>query len=161
MIGTKTAAVAAFWSAERTRLGLPDADYHVSTFADPRFATYHDELLDLVGEGKKRATAHLLLDFEINGVRRREVGDYWVVVDTASNPRYLVHVTDVDVRPFEAVEASFAAREGEGDSSLEYWAKVHQEYFEPQCAVWGVTWSPRLMTVCEGFELIASHDAGV
>jgi uncharacterized protein YhfF len=67
-----------------------------------------------VGEGKKRATAHLALDFEINKVRRREVGDYWVVVDTASRPRYLVRVTDIDVRPFNAVEASFAAREGEG-----------------------------------------------
>jgi uncharacterized protein YhfF len=157
MIGTKTAAVAAFWSAERARLGLADADYHVSTFADPRFATYHDELLDLVGKGKKRATAHLQLDFEINGVRRRQVGDYWVVVDTASNPRYLVRVTDVDVRPFNAVEASFAAREGEGDSSLDYWTRVHREYFEPQCAAWGIAWSPSLLTVCEGFELIASH----
>ena len=159
MIGTKTAAVAAFWNAERERRGLPDADYHVSTFADPRFASYHDELLDLVGEGKKRATAHLGLDFEINGVQRREVGDYWVVVDTASNPRYLVRVTDIDVRPFNAVEASFAAREGEGDSSLDYWARVHSEYFEPQCAAWGVVWSESLLTVCEGFELIATCEA--
>ena len=159
MIGTNTADVAAFWNAERLRLGLPDVDYHVCTFADPRYATYHDELLDLVGAGKKRATAHLALDFEINGVRRRAVGDYWVVVDTASNPRYLVRVTDVDVRPFNKVELSFAAREGEGDSSLEYWVKVHREYFEQQCADWNIAWSEDLPTVCEGFDLIASRAA--
>jgi uncharacterized protein YhfF len=160
MIGTKTAEGIAFWTAERERLGLPDTDYHVCTFADPLYATYHDELLDLVGEGKKRATAHLALDFEINKVRRREVGDYWVVVDTASRPRYLVRVTDIDVRPFNAVEASFAAREGEGDSSLEYWARVHREYFQPQCADWGIAWSEMLPTVCEGFELIGSCGSG-
>lgn len=156
MIGTKTAEVEAFWNAARARLGLADADYHVCTFADPRYASYHDELLDLVGAGMKRATAHLALDFEINGVRRREIGDYWIVVDTASKPRYLVRVTDIDVRPFNQVEASFAAREGEGDMSLGYWAKVHREYFEPQCADWGVAWSDDLLMVCEGFELIAS-----
>lgn len=156
MIGTSNAEVIAFWTAERQRLGLPDARYHVCTFADPRYATYHDELLDLVGAGKKRATAHLALDFELNAIPRRSVGDYWVVVDTASLPRYLIRVTDVDVRPFNRVEASFAAREGEGDSSLAYWAKVHQDYFEQQCEAWGVTWSGGLPVVCEGFELIAT-----
>lgn len=157
MIGTNTAEVAAFWNAERLRLGLPAAEYHICTFADPRYATYHDELLGLVAAGKKRATAHLALDFEINRVRRRAVGDYWVVVDTASKPHYLVRVTDIDVRPFNEVGASFAAREGEGDSSLDYWRTVHREYFQPQCADWGVPWSETLPTVCEGFELIASR----
>lgn len=159
MIGTNTTDVAAFWNAECLRLGLSIAEYHVSTFADPRYATYHDELLALVGAGKKRATAHLALDFEINRIRRRDVGDYWVVVDTASNPHYLVRVTDVDVRPFNEVEPSFAAREGEGDSSLDYWRKVHREYFQLQCAAWGVGWSETLPTVCEGFDLIASRTA--
>jgi uncharacterized protein YhfF len=160
VIGIKGADVIAFWNAERLRLGLPDVRYHVCTFADPRFAAYHDELLDLVAAGKKRATAHLALDFELNAIPRRSVGDYWVVVDTASVPRYLIRVTDVDVRPFNRVEASFAAREGEGDSSLAYWAKVHQEYFEQQCAAWGVTWSEDLLTVCEGFDLIATAPSG-
>jgi uncharacterized protein YhfF len=159
VIGIETPEVTEFWNTERARLGLPEADYHVSTFADPRYASYHDELLGLVGEGKKRATAHLALDFEINQVRRRAVGDYWIVVDMHSRPRYLVRVTDINVRPFNEVEASFAAREGEGDSSLDYWARVHREYFQPQCADWGVEWSEALPTVCEGFELIATAPA--
>lgn len=159
MIGMRSADVIAFWEAERLRLGLTDVAYHVCTFADPRYATYHDELLDLVADGKKRATAHLALDFERNNVARRLVGDYWVVVDTASVPRFLIRVTDVDVRPFNRVEASFAAREGEGDSSLAYWANVHQDYFEQQCAAWGIPWSEELLTVCEGFDLIATAPA--
>ena len=88
---------------------------------------------------------------------RRDVGDYWVVLDTANEPRYLIRITDVDVRPFDRVGQSFAEREGEGDSSLRYWREVHREYFELQCLEWGVKWIPVLDTVCEGFELIASN----
>ena len=159
MIGEKTGEVAAFWSAERLRLGIPATECHVCSFADPRYAQYHDELLDLVAAGKKRATAHLSLDFEINRVARRAPGDYWLVVDTVSAPRFLVRVTDVDVRPFDEVQLSFAAREGEGDSSLEYWRTVHREYFQLQCAAWEIDWSETLPVVCEGFELIASCTA--
>ncbi|MEP9398525.1 ASCH domain-containing protein [Mesorhizobium sp. KR2-14] len=156
MIGEKTAEVRAFWERQRTALGIETELYHASTFADVRFATYHDELLGLVTAGKKRATAHLDLDFERNNIRRRDIGDYWVVLNTVSEPRFLIRITDVDVRPFDKVEQSFAEREGEGDSSLAYWAKVHREYFELQCAEWGVPWRENLATVCEGFELLAT-----
>ena len=156
MIGEKTADVRAFWERQRTALGIETELYHASTFADVRFATYHDELLELVTAGKKRATAHLDLDFERNNIRRRNIGDNWVVLNTVSEPRFLIRITDVDVRPFDQVEQSFAEREGEGDSSLAYWAKVHREYFELQCAEWGVSWRENLATVCEGFELLAT-----
>lgn len=160
MIGEKTAEVGAFWDSQRAALGIDTESYQASTFADVRFATYHDELLDLVAAGKKRATAHLQLDFERNDIRRRGVGDYWVVVNSESQPRYLIRITDVDVRPFNQVEQSFAEREGEGDSSLDYWRHVHREYFELQCAEWCVPWSEDLLTVCEGFELLAVAPAG-
>jgi uncharacterized protein YhfF len=157
MIGDKSAEVRSFWQEQRAALGINTNSYQASTFADTRFATYHDELLALVSQGKKRATAHLLLDFERNGIRLRDVGDYWVVVDSGSQPHFLIRITDVDVRPFNRVEQSFAEREGEGDSSLDYWAKVHREYFELQCAEWGIPWCEDYLTVCEGFELLAVH----
>ena len=155
MIGEKTAKGRAFWERQRSALGIETELYDASTFADVRFATYHDELLGLVAAGKKRATAHLQLDFERNNIRRRSVGDYWVVVNSASEPRFLIRITDVDIRPFIKVEQSFAEREGEGDSSLAYWATVHREYFEQQCAEWGILWDENLPTVCEGFDLLA------
>jgi len=156
VIGEKNNAVRAFWEQQRKALGIETDEYDASTFADPSLATYHDELLGLVAERKKRATAHLLLDFDFNKIRRRDPGDYWVILDSCLNPSNLIRITDVDVRPFNDVEQSFAEREGEGDSSLAYWADVHQEYFELQCAQWGEKWDERLMTVCEGFELLAS-----
>lgn len=155
MIGEKTAEVEKFWQRCRAEHGIDAETYHASTFADPRFATYHDSLLDLVAAGRKRATAHLALDFERNGIARRSVGDYWVILSGANEPRFLIRVTDVETRPFKEVNAAFAAREGEGDSSLAYWTKVHRDYFEQQCAEWSVAWRDDLPTVCEGFDLIA------
>lgn len=154
MIGTKSAEVEKFWQECRKKHGIETNDYHCCTFADPRYATYHDELIELVAKGKKRATAHMQQDFERNNIRRREVGDYWLVVTTKNEPRYLVRVTDVTVTPFNKVELSFAAREGEGDETLKYWQDVHREYFVLQCKDWGVEFREDEPTVCEGFELI-------
>ncbi|MEX2200016.1 MAG: ASCH domain-containing protein [Dongiaceae bacterium] len=155
MIGKKSKAVEEFWQHCRREHGITTNEYHACTFADPRYATYHDELLDLVEAGKKRATAHMQLDFEKNNVKRRQVGDYWVVVTTSGNePRYLVRVTDVTVTPFNKVELSFAAREGEGDETLKYWQDVHREYFELQCKDWGIPFPDNAPTVCEGFDMI-------
>ena len=131
MIGEKTKAVEAFWQQCRKAHGISTNDYHATTFADPRYSNYHDMLLDLVAEGKKRATAHMQLDFEKNRVRRRVVGDYWVILSTKNEPRYLVRVTDVTVTPFNEVKVEFASREGEGDSSLRYWAEGAPRVFYP------------------------------
>lgn len=156
MIGEMTTEVDKFWLACRAQHGIAAGSYHASTFANPQFAPYHDSLLELVAEGKKRATAHLALDFERNGIAMRSAGDYWVILSGTNEPRFLVRVTDIQIKPFNQVDATFAAREGEGDSSLAYWTDVHREYFERQCAAWGITWRDDLPTVCEGFDLIAS-----
>ena len=155
MIGEKTELVEAYWQRCRLQHGIAVDDYHASTFADPKFAAYQGELIDLAIEGKKQATAHMVLDFEKNGVRRREVGDYWVVVTDDSQPKCLVQVTDIEVKPFNAVDATFGVREGEGDGTFEYWSKVHREYFTLQCEHWGIEWREDVMTVCEGFKLVA------
>ena len=154
MIGERTRAVDEFWQRFRGKHGIAEEDCFAATFADPRLATYHDELLELVGEGKKRATAHLELDFERNQVRRRQPGDYWLVLDSRNAPRFLLRITEVEVMPFEDVPERIAAREGEGDSSLEYWRTVHREYFQLQCAQLHVNWSESLPTVCESFEVV-------
>ncbi|MEX1108163.1 MAG: ASCH domain-containing protein [Dongiaceae bacterium] len=159
MIGKKSKAVEEFWQRSRREHRITTNEYHACTFADPKYATYHDELLDLVGAGKKRATAHMALDFEKNKVARRKEGDYWVVVTTSGNePRYLVRVTDVTVTPFDKVKLSFAAREGEGDETLKYWQDVHRDYFKLQCADLGIAWREDCPTVCEGFELVETAE---
>ncbi len=154
MIGAKTADVEAFWERLRGAFDIADSDYHACSFADPALSRNVDKIGRLAVAGNKRATAHLALDFEINGVRRREPGDYWVVVGSAGNPLCLVRVTRVEVAPFNAVEVGLAVTEGEGDLSLEYWRGAHRPYFERQLAQWGRAWRDDLPVVCEYFDLI-------
>ena len=149
-------AVAAFWQRCREAQDIPEtAGYYVGPFSQPHLANYQDMLLDLVREGKKRATARLAMEFEKYGIAPRTPGDYWVVLDTRGEPACLVRITDVQTWPFEDVPLSFAQREGEGDNSLEYWRKVHKDYFVLQCAEWGVEWRDDLAVCCEGFDLVA------
>lgn len=154
MIGHITAEIERFWRRAKQRYGIQEEMGFVGTFADPRFAPYHDELLELVAQGLKRATAHLALDFDRNGIRLRRPGDYWIVLDTKNRPRYLIQIRNVETKPFNAVELDFAAREGEGDRSLAYWQRVHRDYFQKQCADWQVEWREDLPTVCEVFDVI-------
>jgi uncharacterized protein YhfF len=158
MIGKTTQEIESFWQQCREQHLIEDEGYHVSSFADPRYADYHDELLDLMRQGKKYATAHMARDFEKNNIPRRQVGDYWIIVDTHNNLVGLVKVKEVAVTPFNQVTLDFAAREGEGDSSLEYWQNVHKEYFLLQLADWGEDWSEDCPIVCETFSLIATPE---
>ena len=160
MLGEKSEAVVQFWERCRREHGIGDVDWFASTFADPSLATYHDELLDLVSQGRKRATAHLAMDFERNRIRRREPGDYWLILDSGNAPRFLLRITEVEVFAFDRVPERIALREGEGDSSLKYWRTVHREYFQLQCAGWQVGWREDFDTVCESFEVVADEREG-
>lgn len=161
MIGKKTEATEKFWQQCRREHKIAATEYHVSTFADPQFLDLTDPLLDLseqprmVAARQKQGTAHLLLDFQINGIPRRNVGDYWVVPTFENEPLFLVRVVDVFVKPFNEVPQSFAEREGEGEMTQRWWQDAHRAYFKPQCAKWGVEWREDLPTVCESFELVA------
>ena len=153
MIGDKTPEVEAYWQAFRAATRTPHADYHAATFADPALSVNVGKIGRLARTGEKRATCHLALDFERNGVRRRQPGDYLVVLDEAGAPLCVLRITKVEVTPFEAVGPALAVAEGEGDLSRDYWAAVHRRYFEKQCAQWGVDWREDREVVCEYFDL--------
>ena len=148
-------AVERFWRQCCDEHGIaPEMPYHAGPFSDPKLAPYQEMLLDLVRDGKKRATARMDMDFEQYGIDRREPGNLWLVTDTAGEPACLIRITDVQAWPFLEVPLSFAQREGEGDNSLEYWREVHKDYFVLQCEQWGVEWNDNLPICCEGFDLI-------
>ena len=154
MIGKKTPQVDAFWQEARKALGLPESDYHVSTFAEPKFTQKVDYISQHAADGHKRGTCHLDLDFEVNKVRRRKVGDYWVVVNLANAPLCLVRVWRIDFIPFDRIGEDFAKVENEGDGTFKYWYDGHLGYFQRQCAAWGHEWRMDRTCVCEYFEKV-------
>jgi uncharacterized protein YhfF len=113
-----------------------------------------DDLVELVVEGRKRATASLFKVYEIVGLRAPVVGEESYIKDSQSRPRCVIRVSEVTLVPFQQVSAEFARDEGEGDLSLEFWRKVHREFFERECLKFMMAFSEHDLVVCERFEVL-------
>lgn len=149
-------SVTALWHAYLRSRGqdpaTTDWTYLAEAFADTR--ALQDELANLVLAGRKRATAACTKELEAAGVPVPRVGDHLVVLDGRGVARCVVRTTKVTIRAFEDVPASFAAREGEGDGSLEYWKREHWAYYERVLAPFGLAPSPTMDIVCEEFDVV-------
>jgi uncharacterized protein YhfF len=149
-------AVTAFWQAYLTR--LPEAHphhhagYKVWSFGDsPALA---DELLRLVLDGVKTATAGSLWEHEAENEAIPEVGGLSIVLDGRGMPACILETVEVFIRPFNEIPAEFAYDEGEDERTLESWRREHQKYWTRALAVIGRTFSPDMPVVAERFKLI-------
>lgn len=113
-----------------------------------------DELGALVRAGTKTATCSLLWVYEAEGETTPQVGDLVIVTDWENKPLCVIEITEVTIRPFKDVDASFACDEGEGDRSLEYWRAVHWRYFGRELAALGLLPSDDMPLVCERFRVV-------
>jgi uncharacterized protein YhfF len=152
------AAIAEYW--ERfiaTAHGVDPARFYESfCFGDNEELA--NSLAELVLAGAKRATAALLLSVEHDGKRPPRPRDLSVVKNWAGTPLCVIETVRVDLAPFSEVSAEFAATEGEGDGSLEYWREAHAIYFSRECARIGRKFSEDMLVVCERFEVVfTSH----
>ena len=92
-------------------------------------AEHADELLRLVLDGTKTATASALWDYEADGEALPETGSLSIILDGVGHPHALIETTDVTVTPFDEVDDEHAWLEGEGDRSLTHWRDVHERFF--------------------------------
>ena len=113
-----------------------------------------NELFKLVLEGKKQATASLYWEYEVENEKLPEVGNLSIVTDWNGEPKCIIETTNVNIYPFDEVNAEFAAKEGEGDCSLEYWRRVHWDCFGRYCKHLRKEPSVKMPVVCEQFKVI-------
>ncbi|MBK8465785.1 MAG: ASCH domain-containing protein [Chloracidobacterium sp.] len=112
------------------------------------------ELAQLVIESKKFATASLVA---VNDLKPEEApipDGYSVVTDFHGVPLCVIQTVEIKHLPFEEVDAQFAADEGEGDQSLEYWRDVHWRYFTREAAELSIDFNKRSLVCCERFLLL-------
>ena len=109
-----------------------------------------EELTALVLEGRKRATAGLVSEYEQEGEDLEHVGERLAVLDGAGRQVGTIEVTQVDVMPFVEVPWSFAEAEGEGDADLEEWRAGHRHYW----AEAGTPVEDETPVVCLRFRLV-------
>lgn len=127
----------------------------VERFGDSRELA--DELLGLVIDGPKRATAGAYVDYEISGDPLPHVGQLWIAADGHGRARALLRSTDVRVGPLSSVDDSFAWDEGEDDRTRESWLREHVRYFRRYLPTIGHEFSDDMPTVFERFELLYSE----
>lgn len=144
----------AIWTDFAAACGGVDEGRFYDAFSFGDTAAMADELAALVLAGVKRATTGALWAYEVEGQRLAQAGDLSVVTDGAGRPLCVIETRSVEVMPFGAVGADFAAIEGEGDGSLAFWQDAHRAYFSRECAAAGRTFSESMPVVCEVFEVV-------
>jgi uncharacterized protein YhfF len=113
-----------------------------------------DRLLGYVLTGAKRATTGALWTYQHENVELPRAGDFSVVTDGSGVARCILRATSVFILPFNQVDETFAYDEGEGDRSLEYWRRVHWDYFVDELYTIGREAVPDMPVVCERFEVV-------
>ncbi|KAA0962051.1 ASCH domain-containing protein [Microbacterium sp. ANT_H45B] len=141
-----------FWRECRAAVpALPEAVPDAWAFgATPAQA---DDLLALVLDGTKTATASSLRDYEYAHDPVPEPGLLNIVLDGRGAPRALVETASVDVVPFGDVSEAHAFAEGEGDRTLAYWRETHERFWrahseDPR------GFDPSMPVVCERLRVI-------
>jgi uncharacterized protein YhfF len=139
VIATNDDELDAFWALAREHADLAGVPVYtganpVRTLRPPAWAfgatpEHADELLGLVLDGTKTATASSFDDYAAEGEDPPTPGTLSIVLDGAGHPRALIVTTDVRTVPFDQVDAHHAWEEGEGDRTLDYWRTVHEHFF--------------------------------
>lgn len=162
--------ILAFWELARRdvglgRLGVIVGPSPTESVPPPAWAfgdspELADQLLELVLEGTKTATASVLSEYEAEAEPLPREDDLSIILDGRGHPRALVRTTAVRVVPFDEVDAEHALLEGEGDRSLETWRADHRAAFERRGATGDepagaaeAAFDSRMPVVLEQFEL--------
>ncbi|WP_405385058.1 ASCH domain-containing protein [Maribacter sp. LLG6340-A2] len=110
-----------------------------------------DELAALTKNGSKKATTHSLLGLQHRNEPLPKIGEFIVVTNWKGEAQCIVRTTAVTLKPFFSIDASYAHLEGEGDTSLEYWKKVHWEYFTRELSAFDREPKESMIVVCQEF----------
>jgi uncharacterized protein YhfF len=149
------AAVEELWAAfieARPDLAGPDTPHAAWHFCDNQADA--DQVAELVLAGRKRATAGALWSYEAESEPLPRPGDLSVITDWSGAGRCVIRTTTVDVVAFDEVTEEFAATEGEGDGSLEYWREAHRAAFSREFEGTGRSLQPDTAVVCERLEVV-------
>ncbi|MBM7588253.1 uncharacterized protein YhfF [Bacillus pakistanensis] len=113
-----------------------------------------DHLAQLVKDGIKTATSSLHLFYELEGESLPKRGQLDIITNWEGIAQAIIETVDVRVIPFKEVNADFAYKEGEGDRSLNYWRKVHVDFFSAELAAINQSFSDEMLVVCEEFKIV-------
>ncbi|WP_298474688.1 ASCH domain-containing protein [uncultured Maribacter sp.] len=108
----------------------------------------------LVTSGIKKATTDSLIGIQNRNEKLPKIGDFTVITNWEGEAQCIVETTKVTLRPFFSIDEAYASKEGEGDKSLDYWKKVHWDYYTREFEDFNRKPSESMIVVCHEFELV-------
>lgn len=141
-----------FWDDYKKKFGS-DKEYCYSYyFCDNKDDA--DELGELVFTGRKKATASNYVSYKHDNEPLPKAGDLNIITNFDGKPLCVIETTNVDIIPFKDVPEEFAALEGEGDLSLEFWRREHKRFFTDELKQIGMEFNEDILVVCESFKVV-------
>ena len=113
-----------------------------------------NNLANLVISGEKTGTASALALYEIEKEALPQKNSYHIILDYAGNAKCIIKIAKVYTTPFCYVTDEHAFKEAEGDKTLEYWRKVHQDFFTDELKEYNLLFDENMLVVCEEFEIV-------
>ena len=149
--------VTAFWERFVAEHDLPSDARPVDVFAFGDSVEMADELLGLVVDGPKRATAGALAEYSDEEIDVPRIGEFSVICDGHGDPRAVIETTDVRIGPLSSVDEQFAWDEGEGDRTRADWLRGHTTFFRRSFARLGLDFHDDIEVVFERFRVVSPH----
>lgn len=118
------------------------------------FGVEADLLADLVLKGEKTATASAYPLYEIENEPLPNVGEYNIILDSEDKAICITKTTKVYIEEFKKISKEHAFKEGEGDKSLSYWKRCHEEFFTMCMNEIGKEFNESMKVVCEEFKVV-------
>lgn len=141
----------AFEMWEEFRKENPSLSMNFDSWA---FGDQADALANLVLEGKKKATTSAYDLYDLAEEELPKAGSYDVILDSQDQAICIIEITKVEVLPFNQVSETHAAKEGEGDLSLDYWRQVHWALFSQWMEEEGQEFKEDSKVVLEEFKVV-------
>ena len=142
----------AFFSSNQKDQPALDTPYQAWAFGDS--ASMADNLAALVLSRQKTATASLHWVYQVENETLPQVGEFNIILNGNEVPTCITRTIQVEIKPFDQVDALFANDEGEGERTLAYWRKVHWEFFARECVAINRQTRLDMPVVCERFRLV-------
>lgn len=113
-----------------------------------------DELAVLVKAGIKTATCSLNYWYENGNEKHPEAGEFNVITNWDGTAQCITKTVKVTEMIFRDMTEELAAREGEGDRTLEHWRRVHIRYFTDELKKENIEFNEDMKILFEEFEKV-------
>lgn len=137
------------WEIFSRENNLENKEYEAWAYGDDP-----DKLAELTLNGIKTATCSAYYWYEKEGEKLPETGEYSVILNSKGEAVCVTKTVKVYIERFKNISEDHAYKEGEGDRSLDYWRRVHIDFFTKELAEAGLEFSEDIPLVCEEFEVV-------